>query len=69
MKSVQKVSKQKLRKLYDITDWGMVQALTLLDSGAPLKDREMFWNEYHERLIIWSLDLEETTYERIQNNR
>ncbi len=60
---MQKVSKEKLRRLYDITDWGIIQALTLLDSGASLHQREVFWNEYHERLIMWSLDLEETTNE------
>jgi len=61
---VQRVSKERLRKLYDITDWGIKEALILLDSGAPLKEREMFWNEYHERLIMWALNLEEGIYER-----
>ena len=64
---MRRISKERLRKLYDITDWGIKEVLILLDSGAPLKNREMFWNEYHERLIMWALNLEETTNGRRPN--
>lgn len=56
---MEKIGKERLRKLYEITDWGIIQALTLLDSGAELREREDFWTEYHERLIMWALNLEE----------
>jgi hypothetical protein len=57
-----KIDKERVSSLYDITDWGKNQLLMLLDSGAPLIEREAFWNEYHEKLILWALKIEENDY-------
>lgn len=51
------IGKEKLRSLYDITDWGKDTMMQLLMDGANLEQREAFWEDYHDRIIEWAVKL------------
>lgn len=54
------LTKEQVRALYDITDWGLTEIFMYMTTDNTLEEREEFWNEYNERIIEWAVNLKES---------